>query len=285
MRILILGSKGMLGRQLVADLSGEDEGWEIIGLGRQECDITDPQAIERSISLYRPDLVLHTAAYTDVDGCELNPRLAYQVNSEGTKLIAKSCKESSARLLYISTDYVFDGKKDRPYRPDDTPNPINEYGRSKLLGELHIQELLDDYLIIRTAWLFGTGKRNFVSTIVELAKQERPLRVVEDQVGSPTYTQDLSLAIKEIITLPIRGIIHITNQGSCSRYEMASEILRQLSRVDLAITPLSSTEIDRPAKRPPYSVLDISNYLALTGKPLPSWQEAIGRYLKAEGYA
>jgi dTDP-4-dehydrorhamnose reductase len=273
----------MLGSQLVKTLAQNDT-WEVVGVTREDLDLTRSTAPLHAINKYQPDIVVHSAAYTDVDGCESEWKKAYEVNGVGTKQMALACKDSGVKLIYISTDYVFNGQKAEPYKPYDPPDPINEYGKSKLLGELHIKELLKDYLIIRTAWLFGLGRRNFVKTIVELATRGEQLKVVEDQIGSPTYTADLAEAIGYLIPLPVTGIIHVTNQGCCSRYQMAQEILRQISYTSTEVIPISSEEAARPARRPAYSVLDNSAYQELTHKSLPTWQGALKRYLEVEGY-
>ena len=283
MKIVVTGAKGMLGSQVVKKLS-KNSSWEVIGVTRKEFDITVREDSSHGIYRARPEVVVHTAAYTDVDGSELDYRIAYTANGIGTRHVALACREARAKMIYISTDYIFDGEKKEPYVPDDLPEPLNEYGNSKLLGEFHIQEVLDNYLIIRTAWLFGLGGKNFVKGILEAADRGEPLRVVNDQIGSPTYTVDLAEAISHLIQCQAKGIVHATNQGYCSRYQLAQEILRQTGRENVELIPISSTETDRPAPRPTYSVLDNNAYIALTQKPLPAWQDALRRYLEAAGY-
>jgi dTDP-4-dehydrorhamnose reductase len=283
MRIVITGARGMLGSQVIKTLS-QNSSWEIIGADREEFDITDKEDSFHGIYPIRPDVVIHTAAYTDVDGCEQDKEMAYAVNGMSSRYIALACRESKAKMIYISTDYIFNGKKMKPYVPGDSPDPLNEYGQSKLLGELHIRELLDNYLIIRTAWLFGPGGKNFVKTILEITDRGKNLKVVDDQIGSPTYTLDLAEAIGHLIQKQARGTVHVTNRGFCSWFQLAREILRQTGRDKVEIIPISSSEMDRPARRPPYSVLDTSAYIKLTQNVLPSWQEALKRYLEIEGY-
>ena len=277
--ILVVGANGMLGRDLLALLGERGQGVDI-----DEIDITSPESVLKVIGLLKPEVVVNCAAYTDVDGCEGNTETAMAVNGEGVGYLAMACRDLGALLVQISTDYIFDGEKKEPYVPDDLPEPLNEYGNSKLLGEFHIQEVLDNYLIIRTAWLFGLGGKNFVKGILEAADRGEPLRVVNDQIGSPTYTVDLAEAISHLIQCQAKGIVHATNQGYCSRYQLAQEILRQTGRENVELIPISSTETDRPAPRPTYSVLDNNAYIALTQKPLPAWQDALRRYLEAAGY-
>lgn len=285
MKIIVTGAKGMLGSQVVKTLS-QDSSWEVIGVTRKEFDITERKEFSWGIYQLRPDLVVHTAAYTDVDGSELDYRLAYTANGVGTQYVTWACRESGAKMIYISTDYIFNGEKKEPYLPDDLPDPLNEYGNSKLLGEFHIEKMLkgEDYLIIRTAWLFGPGGKNFVKNILETSDRGEKLRVVHDQIGSPTYTVDLAEAIAHLIQARARGVVHVTNQGYCSRYQFAQEILKQTGRETIELIPISSRETGRPAPRPAYSVLDNSAYIKLTQKPLPPWQDALRRYLESEGY-
>ena len=231
MRVLITGACGMLGRDLVETLSKEhelfgidvkDSGSWILNLGSMEfskADIINKEEIIKVICDARPEVVIHTAAYTDVDGCEKNEDLAHRVNGTGTQNVALACQKCKAVIAYISTDFVFDGEKKEPYIESDRPNPLSVYGKSKLEGEKHISSLLDRYFIIRTSWLFGKHGRNFVNTILKLAQEKKELRVVNDQIGSPTYTKDLAYAIKRLITdhrSPITdfGIYHISNSDS-----------------------------------------------------------------------
>jgi len=283
MRILITGASGMLGRDLVEALSEEHEvvgldikgsRFTVHGLRFIVCDITVREKIIKAICDVRPEIVIHAAAYTDVDGCEKNKNLAYKVNGIGAQNVTLACKECKASIAYISTDFVFDGEKKEPY------------GKSKLEGEKHISLLLDRYFIIRTSWLFGRHGRNFVNTILKVAEEKKELKVVNNQVGSPTYTKDLVYAIQKLITdhrSPITnfGIYHISNSGSCSWYEFAQEIIHtsHISHPP-SLKPVSSEESNRPAKRPKFSVLDNNRYIQTVGEPLRPWQEALGEYLK-----
>lgn len=305
MRTLVTGACGMLGRDLVVTLSKEHE---VMGLDIKiqnskfkiqnlskliEADITKKEEIIKVICDEKPEVVIHTAAYTDVDGCEKNPDLAYKVNGTGTQNVALACKECKAVMTDISTDFVFDGEKKEPYLESDKTNSLSVYGKSKLEGERYLFSLLDRYFIIRTSWLFGKHGRNFVNAILKLAQEKKELRVVDDQIGSPTYTRDLSQAIKHLLDLiqdPVSsiqdlfGIYHISNSGSCSWYEFAQEIIRmsdiRYQMSDIKLLPIPSQELNRPAKRPKFSVLDNRRYIKTVGKSLRPWQEALKEYLR-----
>ncbi len=301
MRILITGACGMLGRDLVEALSKEhelfgidvkDPGSRIWDLGSMEyikSDITSKEEIIKNICEAKPEIVIHAAAYTDVDGCEENEDLVYRINGTGTQNVALACKECKAVMAYISTDFVFDGEKKEPYLESDEPNPLSVYGKSKLEGEKHISLLLDRYFIIRTSGLFGKHGKNFVNTILKLAKEKKELKVVNDQISSPTYTKDLAHAIGKLLhhTSHIThhtdtfGIYHISNSGSCSWCDFAQEIIHTLHIAHPpSLKPISSGELNRPAKRPKFSVLDNNRYIKTVGEPLRPWQEALKEYLK-----
>ncbi|MGB9301319.1 MAG: dTDP-4-dehydrorhamnose reductase, partial [Anaerolineae bacterium] len=212
MRIVITGALGQLGRSLQEVLQGH----ELLLLDLPEHDVTDPGIIS-AIGSYQPDVVIHAAAMTDVDGCELDPDSAYRINALGTRNVADACQTCHAALLYVSTDYVFDGTKGEPYLEFDDPNPLSVYGRSKLAGEVLVRDLLTRYYIVRTAWLYGPGGRNFVTKILGLAAHREDLSVVTTEVGSPTYAPDLAEAIARLIEHPLYGTYHLVNEGSCSR--------------------------------------------------------------------
>ncbi len=248
---------------------------EVIGLSHQELDVTEKKDVEGCISSVKPDVVVHAAANTNVDGCESNRELAFLVNAEGTKNVALACQETGSVMIYISTDYVFDGAKDTPYTEEDEPHPINVYGESKLAGENHVKSILRRYYIVRTSWLFGKNGKNFVDTILHLAKEKDEPRVVDDQFGSPTYTLDLTKAISKLIEKPSYGYYHITNQGFCSWYDFAREILG-LSRLnDIKVIPVSTKEIKRLANRPKYSVLSCQKFMNEFDYNLRDWQDAL----------
>lgn len=286
-KILITGACGMLGQSIVKALSKD---YLISGLDNRksfiesfiQADITKKEELFSKISRLKPQIIIHAAAYTDVDGCELKPRLAYKINSEATKYIAQISKKINAFLIFISTDYVFDGSKKRPYQEDDLRHAINIYGKSKIKAEDYIKSLLKNYLIIRTSRLFGEKGQNFIKKIIHLAKTKKELRLVSDQVSSPTYAEDLAKTIKNILELkhPPRGILHITNSGSCSWYEFARDSIRSAKIKDVRLIPIPSRHFFRPAKVPRYSVLDNSKFKKLTNKKLRSWQLALKDYLK-----
>ncbi|NQT94931.1 MAG: dTDP-4-dehydrorhamnose reductase [Candidatus Omnitrophica bacterium] len=284
-KTLVIGSEGMLGRALMKSLLKHDilaEGADIRSQANR-VDITNAGEVSNIFNKVKPDLLIHAAAYTDVDGCELNPERAYKINSEGTKNIAEGCMESGTFLIYISTDFVFDGVKEKPYAESDEPRPINTYAKSKLKGEEYIKEIMDSYLIIRTSWLFGDGGKNFVDTIREKAKQEHILQVVDDQKGSPTYADDLAEAITGLLAGNILGeglgILNITNSGSCTWFEFAREIISMVGLDGVTVEPITSDKVRHQAQRPRYSVLDNGRFAAIYGKKLPSWQDALSRYL------
>jgi len=276
MKILVTGAKGMLGTDLCARLAREHEviGWDI-----QELDITDTAGLATICDL-APELIAHCAAYADVDGCERDPETAYRVNALGTWNVALAAQQCDAALLYISTDFVFDGEKGEPYDEFDRPNPIGVYGRSKFAGEELVKKLLNRYFLVRTSWLFGKNGKNFVNTILAQAKKGGPLRIVSDQAGRPTYTKDLAEAIAGLIANPLYGIYHVTNSGECSWAGFAEEIVRQAGLKN-AVIPISSAEWSTPTRRPKDSRL---RHLALEMQRkdnLRSWPEALGDYLQS----
>jgi dTDP-4-dehydrorhamnose reductase len=270
----------MLGHDLRALLSPRHE---IIPASRPEVDITRPDALAPTIASTPPDVVIHAAAFTAVDECERQPEVAFRVNGEGTRHVAQACREAGLPMLYVSTDYVFDGEKPAPYVESDAPNPLSVYGRSKLEGEKHVRELLERYWIVRTSWLFGPHGKNFVRTILQQARAAEPLRVVDDQIGAPTYTVHLAAALEAIITRGEYGIYHATSQGSCSWYEFARTIVREAGMDESLVTPVSTAASDRPARRPRNSRL-AATHLQQQGLPLlPPWQEGVRGYLLREG--
>jgi len=273
-KVLITGSEGQLGKDLVRMLSDEHELFPF----DLDMDVTILDGTMKTVTTISPDVVIHAAAYTDVDGCELNPDLAYKVNALGTQNVALACQRCGAAMLYVSTDFVFDGKKREPYLEFDEPNPLSVYGRSKLAGERYVTSLLDRYYITRTAWLFGKQGRNFVKTILKLAEEREELTVVDDQVGSPTYSLDLAKTIAELIKTGWYGLYHTTNSGSCSWFEFAKKILEYADKRGVKVSPITSEELSRPAPRPAYSVL--KNYcLELRGiQPLRHYEEALRDY-------
>lgn len=276
MKILITGSNGMLGHDLREALRDKHE---LVLTTSKTLDITDKEHTIKFICDIKPDLVINSAAYTDVDGCEENPELAFDVNGEGVRNLALGCNEVDCPLVHISTDYVFNGENTRPWLEDDEIGPISIYGKSKRKGEEAILEILDKFYIIRTAWLYGVNGRNFPRTMLELAKDHSEITVVYDEVGSPTYTPDLAGAISELIETDYYGIYHLTNSGSCSWCEFARYIF-EVAGCDVNVIPVTASEFARPAPRPSYSVLDNNNWVKNGFSPLRSYKDAIREYVE-----
>lgn len=241
-------------------------------------DITSEAAGHELFDLCRPDAVLNLAAMTDVDGCEGARENAEKINAHGAAVIAGLCARSGARLIHISTDYVFDGKKGSPYREDDEPNPASVYGRTKLSGERMVLERLPSAVIIRTQWLYGGGGKSFVDKIVKAAEDQGSVRVVNDQEGSPTYAKDLAVPIIAVIEKGLSGIFHVSNSGSCSWYEFARAIF-SLKGMDVKVSPITTRELGRPAERPSCSVFDLSRLERDAGVKMRHWMEALREYL------
>ncbi|BDV43798.1 NAD(P)-dependent oxidoreductase [Geotalea uraniireducens] len=271
--ILVVGAKGMLGQDLLRVLPGEVRGVDV-----DEIDITLPASVRRVLFTVRPRVIINCAAYTDVDGCETNEALAMRVNGEGVGHLAAASREIGATLVQLSTDYVFDGRKGGAYQEDDPVNPLSVYGRSKLLGEELAREN-PEHLIVRTQWLYGLGGRNFVETMLALAVEKRELRVVNDQIGSPTWTVDLALAISTLLDCGCRGTYHATNAGSCSWLSFAEAIFTAAG-VSVQLRPQTTAELGRPAPRPAFSALDNCRLVHDTGLELERWDEALRTYLE-----
>jgi dTDP-4-dehydrorhamnose reductase len=276
LRIIVTGASGMLGSVLLPVLQKRHRVW---GINAQDCDIGDAEAIAAVLRDHEPELVVHLAAYTDVDGCEANPRLAERVNSLGTRNVTIACAKLDAAMLYMSTDYVFDGTKVGPYGEDDPPNPINVYGKSKFLGEQHVRSVLNRYFIIRTSRLFGPNRGNFVTTILKAAHQQKVLRVVDDQYGSPTYTRHLSLKLAELAETQAYGIYHTTGSGVCSWFEFAQTILDIWPAEGVEVIPIASSESRRAARRPANSVLENRALKQAHVDLMPHWKDALTDYL------
>lgn len=276
MKVLITGSNGMLGHDLIDVLDGKHE---LIKTTSKSLDITDEDKVKDYIVNENPDIVINSAAYTDVDGCETNEEIAYKVNGEGVKNLALACKVVDCPLVHISTDYVFNGENNKPWMEDDEVGPISIYGKSKLQGEEAIESILDNFFIIRTSWLYGINGGNFPKTMLELAKTHDTLTVVTDEIGTPTYTVDLAQAIAELIETEYYGIYHITNSDYCSWFDFAKYIF-EVKNIDVNVVPVTAEEFARPASRPHYSVLNNSNWVNNGFKPLRSYKEAIKDYLK-----
>jgi len=275
-RVLVIGSKGMLGTDLSARLSRD---FEVFEADIDEVDIRDFGAIKGLVAEVRPDEVVNAAAFTDVDGAESNGWLAYEINAEGARHVAKAAASVGARCTYIGTDFIFDGRKGSPYLEDDTPNPLCVYAKSKLAGELYVQQHSPRHLIVRTAWLFGIHGKNFIEAILRQAKSS-DLRVVADQVGSPTFAVDLAEAIARLLKTDETGVFHCTSSGSCSWFEFAKAIVVEAGFQDVKVSAITSQELCRPAARPAASVLDNTKLYVKIGFRMPTWQDALTRYLR-----
>ncbi|MDY7031683.1 MAG: dTDP-4-dehydrorhamnose reductase [Thermodesulfobacteriota bacterium] len=274
--VLVLGADGMLSRDVIKTLKLK---YEVCGRDCGDFDITEENTTRQRILEIDPDIVINTAAFTDVDGCEVEVEKAFMVNAQGAKNVALACKEGKIKLVHISTDYVFDGTKFSPYLEDDPPHPLSVYGKSKLEGEQYVKEIGEDFCIIRTAWLYGRRGKNFVHTILRLAKTEKELTIVDDQIGPPTCTYDLACAIDTLLVHNPEGVYHITNGGACSWYEFAVEILKLAHMNTVKVKPVGSDVYVRPAKRPAYSVLDCSKFEKETGLFLRPWKDALKEFL------
>lgn len=273
MRVLITGANGQLGTELQRVLATET----LVLADLPDFDLRTSN-VESHVVDAKPDVVIHAGAYTDVDGAESDPMLAMAINAEGTERVARGTVQAGARLLYISTDYVFDGLKGTPYLENDQPNPLGVYGRSKLEGERRAVAHCPNALIVRTSWLYGMYGKNFVKTIMRLAMEQPELCVVADQRGCPTNATDLAQAIAKMLTLDIRGIVHATGTGDCTWYEFASAIVSAMGR-QTPVRPITTTEAGRRAIRPAYSVLE--NYvLKQSGIILPPWQDSLIRFVE-----
>lgn len=281
MRILITGANGMLGRALAARLAS---GHTLLLWGRDEADVTDEGSVRAAATGIEFDAVVHAAAYTDVDRCESDEEAALRVNRDGVRHVAALARDRGARFVAVSTDYVFDGTKEAPYREDDATGPINAYGRTKLAGEEAALASGAAALVVRTSWLFGPGGKNFVDTIAGKLERGEALEVVNDQHGSPTYTRDLAHGIARLLGRGATGIVHVTNTGATTWYDFAVAIARRIGS-SAAIAPVPSSRFVRPARRPARSVLSGERYRSLVGEPLPPWEEALQHYLAVRAAA
>ena len=278
MKVLVTGVKGQLGYDVVKEC--EKRGIEAIGVDVEEMDITDAAACERVITESKADAVIHCAAYTAVDAAEDNEDLCRKVNAEGTRNIAEVCRKLDIKMMYFSTDYVFNGQGERPWEPDDPREPLNVYGQTKYEGELAVQELLEKYFIVRIAWVFGVNGKNFIKTMLRLGRERGAVSVVDDQIGSPTYTYALARLVVDMIQTDRYGIYHATNEGLCSWYEFACQIFKAAGMNQVKVTPVDSTAFPAKAKRPHNSRMDKSKLAENGFEPLPSWEDALERYLK-----
>ena len=278
MRVLVTGVKGQLGYDVVKEL--EKRGHTAIGVDIEEMDITCDEQVSRVIEESKVDGVIHCGAYTAVDGAEDHQELCMKVNATGTENIATVCKELDIKMIYISTDYVFNGEGENFWKPEDIREPLNVYGESKYQGELAVESILEKYFIVRIAWVFGENGNNFVKTMLRLAETRDELNVVNDQVGSPTYTADLAVLLVDMIESERYGKYHATNEGLCTWYEFALQIFKQAG-VEMMVHPVNSDAFPVKAKRPHNSRMDKSKLEEEGFSRLPTWKDALERYLKA----
>lgn len=277
MKILVTGVKGQLGYDVVRE--GESRGLEMFGTDVDNMDITDAGQVKQVIEDYRPDAVIHCAAYTAVDAAEDNQELCRKINVDGTRNIAEVCKVMDIPMMYFSTDYIFNGQGENFWKEDDEKRPLNVYGQTKYEGELAVQELIQKYFILRISWVFGVNGNNFIKTMLRLGKEKGAAGVVSDQIGSPTYTYDLAKLVIDMIQTDKYGIYHVTNDGLCSWYEFACEIFKQAG-LDVKVTPLTTAEYPAKAARPFNSRMSKDKLINAGFDMLPGWQDALDRYLK-----
>lgn len=278
MRVLVTGVKGQLGHDVMNELA--KRGIEGVGVDIEEMDITDMASVDRVITEAKVDAVIHCAAYTAVDAAEDNVAVCRRVNAEGTENIAKVCQKLNLKMMYISTDYVFDGQGERPWEPDDERHPLNVYGQTKYEGELAVEKYVEKFFIVRIAWVFGVNGKNFIKTMLRLGRENGAVRVVDDQIGSPTYTFDLAVLLVDMIQSDRYGRYHATNEGLCSWYEFACEIFRAAGMNDVKVTPVKTGEFPVKAVRPSNSRMSKEKLTENGFNRLPSWQDAVARYLK-----
>lgn len=281
MNVLITGALGLLGHEVatVCESKGDTVVRTDLSLQGIPLDITNPAAVLGALKTLKPDWLINCAAYTDVDGCESNREKAFELNGRAPGYLARACEECGTKLLHISTDYVFDGRKNKPYTEDDEPRPVSVYGKSKRAGETAVQEGIEHYIIVRTQWLFGPHGKNFVSTILDLAKDRDRISVVNDQWGCPTYSKDLAKAIRLLIGADVRGVYHVCNRGKTTWFGLACKAI-ELAGLPAEVVPVETKDFPRPAERPPYGVLSAGRFTETTGKLMPVWQISLAQYIK-----
>lgn len=274
MRIFITGAKGQLGRALQAHFEHD----AVFPADLPECDILDRASLTQTVAEFKPDVVLHAAAMTDVEGCARNPDAAYRVNALGTQNVALACQVAESAMLYISTNEVFDGQKTEPYLEFDAPNPINPYARSKLAGETIVRDLLMRFYIVRIAWLYGKGGNHFVRKVIQRADELGHLRYVTDEIGSPTYAEDVASGIRQLVQTGAFGVYHFVNDGIASRFDFVREILKLTGRSHVSVEPIKLSDFARLSAPPPYTPL--RNFCgAAQGIIFRPWQDALADYL------
>ncbi len=278
MKVLVTGVKGQLGYDVMRWL--EKKGHEGIGVDIEEMDITDGEKVKQVLTNVSPDAVIHCSAYTAVDRAEEEPEMCRLVNAKGTENIAKACADLDCKLLYLSTDYIFSGEGERPWEPDDTPSPLNVYGQTKYEGEQKIKSILNKYFIVRISWVFGVNGNNFIKTMLRLGKERGAVSVVDDQIGSPTYTYDLAELLVDMIETEKYGDYHAANEGLCSWYEFATEIFRSAGMDEVEVTPVPTEAFPVKAKRPRNSRMNKDKLVKNGFNKLPSWKNAVARYLQ-----
>lgn len=279
MRSLVTGARGLLGSEFVRWL--RSIGDEVLAPGSDELDVRDASAVTRAIAADKPDRIFHCAAFTDVDGAEEQPDLAFAVNRDGARNVAQAASQAGVRLVHFSTDFVFSGDASRPYAPDATPDPRSVYARSKLEGEGAVQSAGGDALIVRTSWLFGAGGRTFVGAITDRARRGLPLRVVDDQIGRPTWTRTVVHAAEQLSRMETRGVVHVADRGTATWLELAEYAL-SVQGIPVDIQGVSSTEWGAPAPRPAYSVLALEETETLLGARFRTWRETLMRFLEED---
>lgn len=277
MKVLVTGVGGQLGHDVVREL--EQRGHEVTGVGREEMDITDAEKVRKVIRDCVPDAVIHCSAYTAVDRAEDEADQCRKVNVEGTKNIAEICAELDCKIIYISTDFVFSGEGERPWETDDAAGPISVYGRTKYEGEDEVKSRLDKFFIVRISWVFGKNGNNFVKTMLRIGKENGAVKVVDDQIGSPTYTRDMAVLLADMVQTEKYGVYHASNEGFCSWYDFAKEIFRLAGMDDVSVMPITSDQFPAKAKRPFNSRMSKEKLVKEGFNKLPSWQDALKRYL------
>ncbi|MHB8163112.1 MAG: dTDP-4-dehydrorhamnose reductase [Methanoregula sp.] len=280
MKILVTGAKGQLGQDMVNLCSSRN--FSVFAADSMTLDITNKDRIDEFMGKHTPEIIINCAAYNEVDQAEKDDKKAFLINGLALKHLALAANEYGSILVHYSTDYVFDGGKKSPYCVTDKPHPINRYGESKLLGENHVRDLCDHYFLIRTSWVFGRGNMNFAKKVQEWSKNKKEISVVDDQVSTPTYTVDLAKATIDLLSTKKFGLFHITNTGSCSRYDWAQYILQQVGWKGKLVRA-KSADFKTAAERPAFSVLDNFGTDEVLGYSLPSWQDATSRFLKEKG--